>query len=107
MVCLKCRVFHLHVNYIYYFPPRSPLSPRNTVPLRQRFPNWWVASRFVVGREKFLKSDFYYVKVKNKKLESKKTLEKGKNKAHDDWDIDKGRRRTRRSVRRHILKTEF
>jgi hypothetical protein len=27
--------------------------------LDQRFPNWWVASRFVVGREKFLKCDFF------------------------------------------------
>jgi hypothetical protein len=41
----------------------------------------------VVGREKFLKLDFFnYIKIKNhKKLESKKTkkLEHGKNKAHD------------------------
>jgi hypothetical protein len=27
--------------------------------LKQRFPNWWVASRFVLGREKFLRCDFY------------------------------------------------
>jgi hypothetical protein len=40
--------------------------------LEQRFPN---ASRFVVGREKILKCDFfYYVKIKNrKKWESEKT----------------------------------
>jgi hypothetical protein len=25
----------------------------------QRFPDWWVASRLVVGREKFLKCDFF------------------------------------------------
>jgi hypothetical protein len=34
----------------------------------QRLPNWWVASRFVVGREKFLKCDFInYIKIKNDK----------------------------------------
>jgi hypothetical protein len=40
----------------------------------QRFPNWWVASRFVVGREKFLKCDFFnYITIKNhKKWESEK-----------------------------------
>jgi hypothetical protein len=28
-------------------------------------------------------------------------------KRHDDWDIDKGRRRIRRSVRRHLVKNTF
>jgi hypothetical protein len=27
--------------------------------LDQRFPYWWVASRFVAGREKFFKCDFF------------------------------------------------
>jgi hypothetical protein len=42
--------------------------------LHLRFPNWWVASRFVVGRKKFLKCDFFnYMKIKNhKKWESEK-----------------------------------
>jgi hypothetical protein len=36
--------------------------------LWQRFLNWWAASRFVVGREKFLKCDFFnYIKIKNHK----------------------------------------
>jgi hypothetical protein len=44
------------------------------MPLEQRFPNWWVASRFVVGHERFLKCDvFNYIKIKNdKKWESEK-----------------------------------
>jgi hypothetical protein len=43
--------------------------------LHQRFPNRWVASRFVVGREKFFKCDFFnYIKIKNdKKWASEKT----------------------------------
>jgi hypothetical protein len=42
--------------------------------LKQRFPNWWVASRFVVGRKTFLKCDFFNcIKIKNhKKWESEK-----------------------------------
>jgi hypothetical protein len=42
--------------------------------LHQHFPNWWVESRFVVGREKFLKSDFSdYIKIKDhKKWESER-----------------------------------
>jgi hypothetical protein len=42
--------------------------------LEQRFTNWWVASRFVVGRENLLKWDFFnYIKIKNhKKWESEK-----------------------------------
>jgi hypothetical protein len=36
--------------------------------LRQRFPNLWVTSRFVVGREKFLICDFFNcIKIKNHK----------------------------------------
>jgi hypothetical protein len=31
----------------------------NTV--MRRFPNWWIARRFVVGREKFLKCDFLII----------------------------------------------
>jgi hypothetical protein len=44
-------------------------------PLNKSFSNWWVASRFVVGREKFLKCDFFnYIKIKShKKWESEKT----------------------------------
>jgi hypothetical protein len=43
--------------------------------INQRFPNWWVASQFVVGCEKCLKCDFFnYIKIKNhKKRESEKT----------------------------------
>jgi hypothetical protein len=38
------------------------------------FPTWWVASRFVVAREKFLKFVFNYIKIKNhKEWESEKT----------------------------------
>jgi hypothetical protein len=46
--------------------------------LVQRFLNWSVASRFVVGREKFLKFDsFNYIKIKDhKKWESEKTKQK-------------------------------
>jgi hypothetical protein len=45
-----------------------------TTALDQRFLNWRVASRFVVGREKFVKCDFFnYIKIKNnKKWESEK-----------------------------------
>jgi hypothetical protein len=43
--------------------------------LDRRFPNWWVARRFVLGRKRFLKCDFFnYIKVKNhEKWESEKT----------------------------------
>jgi hypothetical protein len=43
--------------------------------LEQRFPNWWGASRFVMGRQKFLKCDFFnYIKIRNhEKWESEKT----------------------------------
>jgi hypothetical protein len=46
----------------------------------QRFPNCWVASRFVVGREKFMKCDFFnYIKIKNHtKWESEKTKQNQK-----------------------------
>jgi hypothetical protein len=48
----------------------------------------WVASRFVVGNETFLKFDFFnYIKIKNhKKWESEKTKQnykRVKNKAHN------------------------
>jgi hypothetical protein len=43
--------------------------------LEQRFTNWWVASRFVVGREKFFKCDFFNdIKIKYlKKWETEET----------------------------------
>jgi hypothetical protein len=49
--------------------------------VHQIFQNWWVASRFVLGREKFLKCNFFQcIKIKNRyKWESEKRtkLEKG------------------------------
>jgi hypothetical protein len=39
----------------------SFVSAAEFVLLEQRFPNWWVASRFVMDREKFLKCDFFII----------------------------------------------
>jgi hypothetical protein len=50
--------------------------------LEQRFPNWWVASRFVVGRKKFLKWDFKYIQIKTHKEWESKKIEKGKKISH-------------------------
>jgi hypothetical protein len=49
---------------------------------------WWVASRFMVGREKFMKCEFFnYIKIKNhRKWESKKQnkiIKRENNKAHN------------------------
>jgi hypothetical protein len=53
----------------------------NTTGLEQRFPNWWVASRFVVGSEKFLKCDFLIIlKLKitrNGKVDKQNKIRKG------------------------------
>jgi hypothetical protein len=60
----------------YHFSSTEKSNIRTQHALNQRFPNWWVASRFVVGRETFLKCDsffFNYIKIKNhKKWESEK-----------------------------------
>jgi hypothetical protein len=58
---------------------KSPNIIYHRNPLCQRFPNWWVARRFMVGSEKFLKRDFFnYIKIKNlKKWESEKKIRKG------------------------------
>jgi hypothetical protein len=62
------RVFLLPLS----IPPTAPYSSYH---LLKHFPNWWVASRFVVGREKCLRCDFFnYIKIKNHmKWESEET----------------------------------
>jgi hypothetical protein len=45
----------------------------------QRFPNWWVGNRFVVGREKVLKCDILnYIKImRNGKVKKQNKIRKG------------------------------
>jgi hypothetical protein len=72
---ITCNLFHKIRSWTLFSSHRYGLE--------QRFPNWWaethwwVASPIVLGREKFLKCDFFnYTKIKNrKKLESEKTIQ--------------------------------
>jgi hypothetical protein len=67
LVCCIGTFFYLNVTSAAFFDLCSfiirCIPSRNCwivlLYLIQRFPNWWVASRFVVGRERFLKCDFF------------------------------------------------